>query len=236
VRRLIIRTLGHRREKLIRNKLRIGRLSTFLELFYLPEAFIDYYVAERVRMQIKNRSHERDVTNFLLKHKGQNFIDCGADLGYYSFLLTEHFCNIVAIEPLPRNIRVMKMVGDDKNIKILPLAVSNRNGYGNLYFGPHRGGGSLKEKDRDYIKVKLITLDEVLKNIQHAIVKIDVEGHEYEVLEGARQSFHKVDIFVIEVHESYRGLDLWNNKISNFLRSCGYYVYPISDHHIVAEK
>jgi len=238
VRRVIVRTIGKRREKLVRNRLRLGRLSTFLELFGLPEALVDYYVIERLRVQIKNKSHEKAVTNYLLGYCEKSLlVDCGSNLGYYSFLFSKYFDKVIAIEPLPRNVRTMNMLKESyNNVRILPIAVSDEEGCLNFYPGPHRGGGSLIKNLRKPEKVRVTTLDNVLEKFSEiSVVKVDVEGQEYEVLKGAIQSMHKIKAWVVEVHGTYHGTDICDNKIVSFLKSFGYYVFPISENHVAAE-
>ena len=68
--------------------------------------------------------------------------------------------------------------------------------------------------------VKVFQLDEILKdkNFQHLdLLKIDTEGHEYEVLYGAMNYLKKIKYILIEIHinKIYENYD--SEKIHNFL-------------------
>jgi FkbM family methyltransferase len=72
------------------------------------------------------------------------------------------------------------------------------------------------------IQVHTITLDEILMDAQLNsnidFISIDVEGHEYEVLEGFSINKWSPTLILIEDNSNYE-----NNTISNYLKKFGYY-------------
>ena len=107
---------------------------------------------------------------------------------------------VVAFEPGPealrlltRNVAVWKRYGLAQ-ITVVPKGVSSRNGAGVLHEALDLGGFSLESQPPRPLKllpngarldVHLITLDSYAMEDQIGLIKIDVEGHEHAVLEGA---------------------------------------------------
>ncbi|MBL8295585.1 MAG: FkbM family methyltransferase [Bryobacterales bacterium] len=123
---------------------------------------------------------------------GTVVFDIGANVGFYTLLaarVTGPSGRVYAFEPLPRNVAFlrehlrMNRVG---NVELVESAVSNFDGEG-MFFAdtdPHMGHLSLSGK----FKVPVLQLSNFVE--QHGasaphLIKIDVEGAEAEVLDGA---------------------------------------------------
>lgn len=129
--------------------------------------------------------------------RGRVAIDAGANEGWYSLRLAELFDRVIAFEPneaLLADLRAARRRG----IEIYPLALSNREGVAE-HFVPVRGGLALTgwgSLNRDHVPerdtecrsvVQVRTLDSF--GIEHLdFLKVDVEGHEVQLLEGARET------------------------------------------------
>jgi FkbM family methyltransferase len=143
--------------------------------------------------------------------------DCVWDVGANVGLYTQRFSRIVgvsgrviAFEPSRANAeRLRDAVGGCANVTILEVGLSDRNERGALRQGGDTlgatsrvvlGGGSDTDAD-----VELCTARSIVESGRSPapnIVKIDVEGHEYEVLRGFKELLANPtlrDIF-IEVH------------------------------------
>jgi len=131
------------------------------------------------------------------------FYDLGAHIGYYSLLANCVISTgkIYAFEPLPANRLVFeKIVALNKaqiqhhNIELFPFAVSDSSKELSFSNDPdHAEGNTFIQTSPVFahaansIMVKSISIDEWIKQAHAApdIIKIDVEGAEYEVLKGA---------------------------------------------------
>jgi FkbM family methyltransferase len=131
------------------------------------------------------------------------FLDIGAHWGIMSMHVATHHslkqrkrskakqsAQVIAFEPLADNItHLHRCIADNglgKSIKVIPAAVSNKAGQGNLL--PESTMGHRLEAAEDG-SVDVITIDEELKRhkdlaYKRVIIKIDVEGHEPEVIAG----------------------------------------------------
>ncbi|KAB2963784.1 MAG: FkbM family methyltransferase [Thermoanaerobaculia bacterium] len=129
--------------------------------------------------------------------RGRVAVDAGANEGWYSLGLAGLFDRVLAFEPneaLLSDLRSARRRG----IEIHPVALSNREGVAE-HFVPVRGGIALTgwgSLNRDHVPerdserqsvVQVQTLDSF--GIEHLdFLKVDVEGHEVELLEGARET------------------------------------------------
>jgi len=137
-------------------------------------------------------------------------VDAGANRGIYTFWLQRFSRHVYAYEPNPKMFEILKR-GVKGNVTVKPIALSNessermlripmrRKGYSNQ-------GASLDPNviNRNYGEVEVTSkrLDEEdLDNV--GFIKIDVEGHEFEVLEGARETIRRDrPVLLIEIEEN----------------------------------
>lgn len=124
-------------------------------------------------------------------------IDVGANSGLFSCIAAAAGNAVFAFEPLPQNLRILAQTvernGLASAIEIYPIAVSDRCGVA-MFYGKGQGASLVKgwadQPCYDAIHVPTNTLDRLLvKRLegQRLFIKLDVEGAELAVLEGARQ-------------------------------------------------
>lgn len=144
--------------------------------------------------------YEKLTTNIVkrLLRPGYIFVDVGASFGYYTILAASIVGprgKVIAFEPEPTRFIFLKT-----NIKInrfphviaVNAAVSNVNGESHFYISGEES--SLYMRPGPQIKVKTVRLDEFLESIginSINMIKIDVEGAEMLVLEGAEKVFRR---------------------------------------------
>ena len=143
------------------------------------------------------------------------FFDIGANIGNYSKMIKEVFSEytitIHAFEPSVNTFKIL-----NKNLSGTKGIIYNNHGLGDckqtlkLYSSQQQIGlSSLYERELDYLglnldeieEISVITLDDYCKeNDIHYIdfMKIDVEGHELKVLEGASRLLHSGKIAHIQ--------------------------------------
>lgn len=130
----------------------------------------------------------------LLCRGDEDAIDVGANCGGYVHFMRRHARHVVAVEPVPEFARLLRAKFAD-DVIVEPIALSDRAGEVELYIpvidGVRICGGSSIALSavtgyamRDVIRIRTARLDELYKGTV-GFIKIDVEGHEQAVLEGA---------------------------------------------------
>jgi len=134
---------------------------------------------------------EMDLIESLSRRDGLA-IDIGANLGFYSLRLSRCNRQVEAFEPNPACLKPLRAYRGH-NIRIHPMALSSRSATATLNVprdkGLH-GFGSLNRLDAleaDAVPVSTARLDDFAFT-GVSLVKIDVEGHEREVIRGARET------------------------------------------------
>jgi FkbM family methyltransferase len=155
---------------------------------------------------------------FLRKFEFKTIIDIGANVGTYAAELQKNSRKVICIEPLKENINYLKYLMK-KNVKIYNCALSNKNKSEYIYIPKinfnfdyalatlnYKNIINFKELKR--VKVKLKKFDQLFfntytsKNID--FIKIDVEGHELEVLKGMNIFLKKNNpMFLIEIEKRH---------------------------------
>ncbi|MEM1661238.1 MAG: FkbM family methyltransferase [Candidatus Bathyarchaeia archaeon] len=158
---------------------------------------------------------EEDV-DFLIKYllrPGDVFVDVGANVGYYTLLAAKKGCKVVAIEPIPQtntvlriNLRLNRLGG---NVDVInKCAWSSKKSMKLIipqgkYYGLSRV--LLNDIEGIVVEVECIDLDSVLHDqLDVRMIKIDVEGAEYEVLRGARETLRKTNFVIIELSRNMK--------------------------------
>lgn len=129
----------------------------------------------------------------LLADPARDFLDVGANDGVYSFAALPHFRRVFAVEAHPDLAEPLRRIIEPKG-RVIAAALSDHEGVARLWI-PQRGDKDLTTRSsleadanpgfsQREAEVRLTTLD-ALGLDALAVVKIDVEGHEFAVLRGA---------------------------------------------------
>lgn len=137
---------------------------------------------------------------------GMTIIDVGVNKGYYSLLFAKLMNDkgiVLSFEPVEENCYWIKKsinINKYKCIKLYQYALSNKEEEVTFYLGKKSGHGSIflsqsnVDSEKAPITIKTRKLDDVLKenNIDKIdFIKIDVEGAELMVLQGAENALKK---------------------------------------------
>ena len=194
----------------------------------------EYLLKKRLKRAIaKNYEKELYIVDHF-KDKSKDAIDVGVYRGVYSYKLSKGFNQIHSFEPNPLlypylNRYLTKII---PNMTLYNYALSNKNELTNLKI-PYRGKSIFKnniEKFNNY-EVECKKLDDVIKDKEISFIKIDVEGHELSVIEGANNIINKYKpTLLVEIEEKHTKKPVLNtiNKIKKF----GYKVYFFKNNQI----
>ncbi len=187
-------------------------IKHFFKKFKLGEDFVyfdgrkvfydsKYGLAGYQRINCSHRKLIKDIGNI---KDAELILDIGANVGFFSKLCRELFpkAKIYAFEPVPKTFSCLESnFKDDKNTEVFNLALSDHLGSGKMTFSEESSAvSSLSEKGN--VDVEITTLDYFVKdkNLDKVdILKVDTEGFESFVLEGAKNTLSKVKYIIMEV-------------------------------------
>ena len=169
------------------------------------------------------------IINVMADRKKRYCIDVGANIGNHSLFFSQFFKKVFSFEAHPKIFKVLKInTSKSSNIKIYNTGLSDKKNF--LYFSDFQtqnmAGHSLKKNGN--IKVKINKLDNIIK-IRNKIdfIKIDTEGHEYQVLVGMKKIL-KTNNPTIMLEFDAKKFEK-NNKIIKFLTSLNYKYFYFFD-------
>jgi FkbM family methyltransferase len=197
---------------------------------------------------------EPDVANLFLNvlRQGDVVIDVGANIGFLTVLasvLVGPTGHVVAFEPGADNLeRLRANLGhnDCKNVTVIEKAVTNQVGEVVFYINSDDSGGNALWDPRRYpgtpktlatamrLVVPATTLDaewERLRLPAPKVIKIDTEGAEQRVLEGARDLIarHQPRFITAELHQfGLAMMDCTEVSLRGFIEGLGYSTFGMS--------
>jgi len=161
---------------------------------------------------------------------GDTVIDIGAYVGMYSMKASQFVEStglVIAVEPLPSNLVYLKSnLKSYQNTKIIEVALSNYVGDGKFYSLPGTEACSLVYEKKNFIEVRVITLDELVKELKLSkvdFIKMDAEGSDLNILEGAKNTLQR-DYPVLSLacyHPDNNG-NPYVSKVMTYLEGLGY--------------
>jgi FkbM family methyltransferase len=160
------------------------------------------------------RASKLAQSNWILRHEigvlmslgfllepGDTFLDVGANIGLYTAIFSRAGSvfpqmRFYAFEPNPNTVRRLRQTLASTNVRIFNCALSDREreaefceGSGSATFGIRHPDSSNQIRSQS-VRLKTVTLDSVPIEGDSIVLKIDVENHEAEVLNGARRLLH----------------------------------------------
>lgn len=172
----------------------------------------------------------------LLEGTGRTFLDVGAHHGKYAVRLSKRFRRVLAIEPDPVALPILRWnleLNGIQNVEIHVLAAWNR--YEELLITP--AYGQTRVRPDGTVKVPGMPLDDLATEVD--LVKIDVEGAEANVLWGMRRILEEDrPRLVIEMHDRMFGPQIAFD-VQEALEGAEYewreaYDYSVDSHYWVA--
>lgn len=163
-------------------------------------------------------AHEPRTTSWFRVKPGDVVVDVGAHVGRYSLIAAKNASRVISIEPDPSNFALLESnikLNGFSNILPMKLAASNNPGRRRFYLsgGGDSGTSSLEKSwswaldkgvTRRELDVECETLDRLVMSLKLDHIdwlKVDVEGHELAVLEGARDTLGMTGKLILEVAE-----------------------------------
>ncbi len=186
---------------------------------YVPSVVGGYY--EKLELDIFSELAKESIT----------FFDIGANIGMYSLIANKSNSKIrsFAFEPTPDNIALIKRnvkLNNAKKVSVIESAVSNKVGTADISLGPTGSGtNSLSiNYGGEMIHVATITVDSFCKKNKTTpdLMKVDVEGHENQVLIGAKNILKttKMTVLIEYIPKMNKDIHLITDHLSSISKDC----------------
>ena len=198
------------------------------------------------------RRYDLAETNFIKRIVRKNWIcfDIGANVGYYSLLFASLTKDgtVHSFEPVPLHCHLLNAsicLNNFTNIIVNHCTLGNQAGVSDFAISKRMGDSSFVYIETSpllkRIKVSVRTLDDYVKENRIGridLLKLDVEGAEKLVLEGAVETLSKKElqpsILLVELYDpvcNHYGTSI--NETVNFLQAYGYEPFIIPKQHLV---
>jgi FkbM family methyltransferase len=193
---------------------------------------VRYVLKDYVGLLVAINEFEAWMWTYLRPRSGEVFLDVGAHIGKYALQVAKIVGErglVIAVEPDPENFKALILnakLNNFKNVIALNIAAWSKEEMLRLFKASDRGHHSVKHDfGLGFVKVRARPLDNVLKELDVKCVdwiKVDVEGSEYEVLLGLRETLKRCNPNVI--------VEVWDENLDNvvsYMKSLGYIIIPI---------
>lgn len=202
---------------------------------------------------------EPNLTNFittrLKKHSQRTFIDIGANVGYFSLIASRLLPSgtVVSIEAFPQIYQKLLSnleINSALNVRTVNVAATDsRRQIPMFHAGNQNEGATTSIADKfnstptlvEGLPLSDILTEEEIESIR--LIKIDVEGAEYSVIQGMKIIIPKLknDVeIIVEINPRALG-EKHMNEIFDTFRSAGFFPYVLSnsydpDYYLLSQK
>ena len=159
-------------------------------------------------------------------------LDIGANIGYYSLMMLQLMGNkgkLIAVEPSPSNIEILRknlLLNKYNDIEVHNVAISDENGTKKFFLSEMSNLNTLNYTEKkslnltgETINVKTLTVPQIMEGRNLDLIRMDVEGHEVEVLNGLIPNIGVNNLYpsiIFETHRSrYNNAHSMENTLKN---------------------
>jgi len=181
-----------------------------------------FYVTPPYSM-IKQDNLEIEIRNWFTCPKNGVFMDAGANIGFYSVIMAKKVKNIIAFEPTPGTIKILLRnleLNKINNVKVFPFALWKDKGTSEFIIHRYSGVNSLviPRKKIEIDRINVHTIDGDSLSIDRLdLLKMDIEGAEWEALHGMEGTLRKFKPrIIVEIQP------MNNPRVINYLHEIGY--------------
>jgi len=171
---------------------------------------------------------ETEVVKKLIKI-GNNVLDIGANIGYFSLLFAKLVGNngrVYAFEPEPENFRILKKnleINHYNNTMAIQKAISDKNHTVKLFLNEINTGNHSIYKSSEtsaFIDIESIKLDDFsdIQNKRIDFIKIDIEGAEIDAFKGMKNVLQKNSQVTILSEFNLYLLNKFNKKPREYVK------------------
>jgi len=159
----------------------------------------------------------------------------GTDISFDLQLINLYGLKVFAFDPTPKSIEWLSKQKLPENFKAFPLGIANYSGEADFFLPKNENyvSASMTSRQSDsFVRVKVKTLADIAKELGHTtidILKMDIEGAEYDVIDDILKSDIKIHQLLIEFHHRFHpeGSNITRSTIKK-LKQSGFLLFYVS--------
>ncbi len=218
----------------------IERKLNFIKLYYSPET---KHLRKEVKLKKKWFGNHYGgffvATDFVPENSIVYSFGIGEDVSFDTALIQKYDAKVFGFDPTPKSIRWIQSKNLPKEFSFFDFGIGIRSEKTNFYFpkNPDFVSGSVVVQNNintdEKVEVELKTLQDTAKFLGHQkvdILKMDIEGSEYEVIENILQSGIEIGQILVEFHDRFfedgREKTL---RALGLMKESGYLIFGVSE-------
>jgi len=163
----------------------------------------------------------------------------GEDISFDKAIIQQYKCNVYGFDPTPKSIKWIKNQSLPNNFNFYEFGLGNKSGIVDFFLpkNPNHVSGSIVIQNNvdimERVTVQMKSLQDIVSQLGHKqidILKIDIEGAEYDVIEDILKTDVLITQILIEFHDRLfeDGKSKTQKSISD-LKDSGFEIFAISD-------
>lgn len=163
----------------------------------------------------------------------------GEDISFDNAVNNNIGCHVFGFDPTPKSIKWIKTQRIHEKFHFYEFGISNKSGFVDFFLpnNPnHISGSTITQKNVDVMKkisVEMKTINDIMYELGHNhidVLKMDIEGSEYAVIDNILDSKISITQILIEFHDRFfeKG-NLKSKEAIEKLKLNGYEIFAISD-------
>lgn len=163
----------------------------------------------------------------------------GKDISFDKAMIDQHQCQVFGFDPTPNSINWVMETSTPELFQFFPYGLGNKDSVEQFFLpkNPNEISGSMVDQSNvstnNTIPVEIKTLKTLSSNLNHTcidVLKMDIEGSEYDVIDSIINSPLTIRQLLIEFHDRLfeDGYIKTQNAVKK-LNQAGYKVFAVSD-------
>uniref|UniRef100_UPI0029300243 FkbM family methyltransferase n=1 Tax=Pedobacter nutrimenti TaxID=1241337 RepID=UPI0029300243 len=163
----------------------------------------------------------------------------GEDISFDKDMIENHNCYVFGFDPTPKSINWLANQKLPERFKFHEFGISNKSGTVDFYLPKNQNhvSGSIIIQDnidtQEKTSVIIKSLDHILRDLGHQhidVLKMDIEGAEYDVIENILKSKISISQILIEFHDRFfENGKLKTQETIKKLNDEGYKIFAVSE-------
>jgi FkbM family methyltransferase len=163
----------------------------------------------------------------------------GENVSFDKAVIEKHDCHVFGFDPTPKSINWIKGQKLHEKFHFSEFGISNKSGLVDFYLPnnpEYVSGSSITQKNvdvRNKVSVGMKSLADIMNELGHKhidVLKMDIEGSEYDVIENILNAKISITQILVEFHDRFvENGNLKSKQTVEALKSNGYEIFAVSD-------